>query len=192
MHIGLFFGSFNPIHTGHLVIASQLAEYTDLQQVWFVVSPQNPFKQKESMLNEYDRLYMVELAIEGNEKFRANNIEFTLPKPSYTIDTLTYLAEKFPSYQFSLIMGADNLQGLPKWKNYEQILKNHRVYVYKRPGFDKPSVPPGFEDRVQIVEFPQLDVSASYIRQSIKNGISTQYLVPEKVRQYIEKMNLYK
>lgn len=192
MHIGLFFGSFNPIHTGHLVIANQLAEYSDLQQVWFVVSPQNPFKQKESMLNEYDRLYMVELAIEGNEKFRANNIEFTLPKPSYTIDTLTYLAEKFPSYQFSLIMGADNLQGLPKWKNYEQILKNHRVCVYKRPGFDKPSVPPGFEDRVQIVEFPQLDVSASYIRQSIKNGISTQYLVPEKVRQYIEKMNLYK
>lgn len=192
MHIGLFFGSFNPIHTGHLVIASQLAAYTDLQQVWFVVSPQNPFKQKESMLNEYDRLYMVELAIEGNESFRANNIEFSLPKPSYTIDTLTYLVEKFPGYRFSLIMGADNLHGLPKWKNYGQILKNHKVYVYKRPGYAEPQALPGYEDRISIVEFPQLDVSASYIRQSIKRGISTQYLVPEKVRQYILEMGLYK
>ena len=192
MHIGLFFGSFNPIHTGHLVIANQLVEYTDLEQIWFIVSPQNPLKQKESMLNEYDRFYMVEQAIEDNDKFRANNIEFTLPKPSYTVDTLAYLKEKFPSHKFSLIMGADNLHSLPKWKNFESILQHYHIYVYKRPGYPAPQAPENFFSSVHIVEFPQLDVSASYIRQCIKEGISIKYLVPEKVRTYIENMNLYK
>lgn len=192
MHVGLFFGSFNPIHTGHLVIANQLVEYTDMEQIWFVVSPQNPLKVKESMLNEYDRLYMVEQAIEDNFQFRANNIEFTLPKPSYTVDTLIYLSEKYPDHRFSLIMGADNLATFHKWKNYETILKHYHVYVYKRPGYPAPQAPEKFLNSVHIVEFPQLDVSASYIRQSVKQGISIRYLVPEKVREYIESMNLYK
>ncbi|CAN5118037.1 nicotinate (nicotinamide) nucleotide adenylyltransferase [soil metagenome] len=192
MHIGLFFGSFNPIHTGHLVIANQLVEYTDMEQIWFVVSPQNPLKNKEGMLNEYDRLYMVEQAIEDNFLFRANNIEFSLPKPSYTVDTLLQLSEKFTMHTFSLIMGADNLSTLHKWKNYETILKHYQVYVYKRPGFPAPQAPENFLKSVRIVEFPQLDVSASYIRKSVKEGISIKYLVPEKVREYIETMNLYK
>ena len=192
MHIGLFFGSFNPVHTGHLVIANQLVEYTNMEQVWFVVSPQNPLKPKAGMLNEYDRLYMVDLAIEGNHRFRSNNIEFALPKPSYTVDTLAYLAEKFPGHRFSLIMGADNLESLPKWKNHETILAHHHVYVYQRPGHAAPKAPENFENSVTIVAFPQLDVSATYIRQCIKQGISIQYLVPDGVRQYIEKMNLYK
>ncbi len=192
MHIGLFFGSFNPIHIGHLVIANQLLEYTNMEQIWFVVSPQNPLKNKEGMLNEYDRLYMVEQAIEDNFRFRANNIEFSLPKPSYTVDTLAYLAEKHPTHTFSLIMGADNLATFNKWKNYETILKHYPLYVYKRPGYPAPEAPEILGNNIHIVEFPQMDISASYIRQSIKQGLSIQYLVPEKVRLYIETMNLYK
>lgn len=192
MHIGLFFGSFNPIHIGHLVIANQLLEHTAMDQIWFVVSPQNPLKNKEGMLNEYDRLYMVEQAIEDNFRFRASNIEFSLPKPSYTVDTLAYLAEKHPAHNFSLIMGADNLASFTKWKNYETILKHYPIYVYKRPGYPAPKAPENFLETVHIVEFPQMDISASYIRQSIKQGLSIQYLVPEKVRVYIENMNLYK
>jgi nicotinate-nucleotide adenylyltransferase len=192
MHIGLFFGSFNPVHTGHLVIANQLVEYTDMEQVWFVVSPQNPLKPKAGMLNEYDRLCMVEQAIEDNFNFRANNIEFSLPKPSYTVDTLVHLTEKFPMHRFSLIMGADNLASLNKWKNHETILRHYHVFVYQRPGYPAPQAPENFLKSVHIVEFPQLDVSASYIRKSVKEGISIKYLVPEKVQDYIEKMNLYK
>lgn len=192
MHIGLFFGSFNPVHMGHLVIANQLVEHTDMQQVWFVVSPQNPLKTKAGMLNEYDRLYLVEQAIEDNDNFRVSNIEFSLPQPSYTVDTLVHLADKFPAHRFSIIMGADNLASIAKWKNYEAILKHYHVYVYQRPGTIAPQAPENFENNVQIVEFPQMDISASYIRQCIKDGISIKYLVHENVRLYIEKMNLYK
>jgi nicotinate-nucleotide adenylyltransferase len=192
MHIGLFFGSFNPIHMGHLVIANQLVEQTDMQQVWFVVSPQNPLKSKAGMLNEYDRLYLVEQAIADNDNFRVNNIEFSLPKPSYTVDTLAHLAEKFPAHQFSIIMGADNLASITKWKNYEAILRHYSIYVYQRPGTLAPKAPENFENSVHIVEFPQIDISASYIRQCVKEGISIKYLVHENVRLYIEKMNLYK
>jgi nicotinate-nucleotide adenylyltransferase len=192
MHIGLFFGSFNPIHMGHLVIANQLVEHTDMQQVWFVVSPQNPLKTKVGMLNEYDRLYLVEQAIADNDNFRVNNIEFSLPKPSYTVDTLAHLAEKFPTHQFSIIMGADNLASITKWKNYEAILRHYSIYVYHRPGTLAPKAPENFEYNVHIVEFPQMDISASYIRQCVKEGISIKYLVHENVRLYIEKMNLYK
>lgn len=191
MNVGLFFGSFNPIHMGHLIIASQLVEHTELDEIWFVVSPQNPLKEKKSLLNEYDRLYLVEQAIEGDKRFKASNIEFNLPKPSYSVDTLAYLKDKHPEHQFALIMGGDNLGTLNKWKNYEAILKHYRVYVYKRPGYDMlteltehPSI--------QIVEFPQMDISASYIRNCAKNEISLKYLVPEPVRKYIEEMNLYK
>lgn len=192
MQIGLFFGSFNPIHMGHLVIANQLVEHTDMDQVWFIVSPQNPHKSKVGMLNEYDRLNLVEQAIEDNDNLRVNNIEFTLPKPSYTVDTLAHLADKFPNYRFSLIMGADNLASLPKWKNPEAILNHYHVYVYKRPGYEAPKAPENFKNKVHIVEFPQMDISASYIRECVKQGISIKYLVHEKVRLYIEKMNLYK
>ncbi len=192
MHIGLFFGSFNPIHTGHLVIANQLVEYTDMDQIWFIVSPQNPHKDKTGMLSEYDRLYLVEQAIEDNDRFRVNNIEFTMPKPSYTVDTLAQLTDKFAMHQFSVIMGADNLAHLHKWKNYEAILKHYHIYVYQRPGYPAPQAPENFENSVHIVEFPQMDVSASYIRKCIKEGTSIKYLVPDKVAAYIHKMNLYK
>ena len=191
MQIGLFFGSFNPVHTGHLIIANQLVAHTELEQVWFVVSPQNPLKPKSTLLNEYDRLHMVELAIEDNYHFRTNNIEFTLPKPSYTVDTLAHLAEKYPMHTFALIMGADSLEGLPKWKNYETLLKYYTIYVYKRPGIELSDEQVSFPN-VKVVEFPQLDVSATYVRHCIKQGISIQYLVPQNVKGYIEKMNLYK
>lgn len=136
MKVGLFFGSFNPVHTGHMIIAHYMAEYTDLEQVWIIVSPQNPFKKKDTLANDYDRLHLVHLAIGDHLHLRASNIEFNLPKPSYTIDTLTYLHEKYPEHEFCLIMGGDNLASLPKWKNYEQILAHHHIYVYSRPNID--------------------------------------------------------
>lgn len=191
MNVGLFFGSFNPIHQGHLIIASQLVEHTDLDEVWFVVSPQNPLKEKKSLLNEYDRLYLVEQAIEGDKRFKASNIEFNLPKPSFSVDTLAYLKDKHPEHTFSLIMGGDNLGTLHKWKNYEAILNHYQVYVYKRPGYEMPENLT-YHPNIHIAEFPQMDISASYIRNCAKNDISLKYLVPEAVRKYIEEMNLYK
>ncbi|MBS1593947.1 MAG: nicotinate-nucleotide adenylyltransferase [Bacteroidetes bacterium] len=190
MKIGLFFGSFNPVHTGHLIIANYIRETTDLDKVWMVVSPQNPFKEKQSLLNEYDRLHLLRLAIEGNDSLMASDIEFKLPKPSYTIDTLTHLKEKHPAYQFSLIMGGDNLASLHKWKNYELILNNHGIYVYGRSGdADNP-----FPDRksVHILNVPMLDISATFIREHIRQGHSMQYFLPDKVWEYIRDYNLYK
>jgi nicotinate-nucleotide adenylyltransferase len=190
MRIGLFFGSFNPIHNGHLMIASYLAETTDLDQVWFVVSPQNPFKKKESLLNEYDRLHMVRLGIGDNIKLRASDIEFKLPRPSYTIDTLVHIEEKFPMHSFCLIMGGDNLQTLHKWKNYEQIIRRFPVYVYKREG----ALHNPFEgvENVQLLDVPLLNISASFVREHIARGISMQYFVPEKVWENIVKENWYR
>lgn len=190
MNIGLFFGSFNPIHIGHLFIANHMAHYTDLDEVWFVVSPQNPFKETKSLLPEYDRLHLVNIAIEDNPKLRVKDIEFYLPKPSYTIDTLTYLEEKYPEYKFSLIMGADNLPTVPKWKNGNLLLKNYDIYVYQRPGIpiDKEAYP----KNVKIQETPQIYLSASYIRKQIKHGGSIKYLVPEVVEQYIFDSGWYK
>lgn len=188
--IGLFFGSFNPVHTGHLIIANYIRETTDLDKVWMVVSPQNPFKEKQSLLNEYDRLHLLRLAIEGNDGLMASDIEFKLPKPSYTIDTLTHLKEKHPAYQFSLIMGGDNLASLHKWKNYELILNNHDIYVYGRSGdADNP-----FPDRrsVHLLNVPMLDISATFIREHIRQGHSMQYFLPDKVWDYIRDYNLYK
>ncbi len=163
-----------------------------MEQVWFVVSPQNPLKPKAGLLGEYDRLHLVELAIEDNPKFRSSNIEFSLSRPSYTINTLAHLSEKHPSHRFSLIMGGDSLESLPKWKNHEAILKHYHIYVYQRPGTLGPQAPEIFSESVTMVQFPQMDISATYIRQCIKDGISIQYLVPEKVRLYIENTNLYK
>lgn len=190
MNIGLFFGSFNPIHNGHLIIASQILEFSDLDRIWFVVSPQNPLKNKSSLLNEYDRLHLVELAIENDERFKASNVEFSLPKPSYSVDTLAYLKDKHPEHNFSLIMGGDNLATLNKWKNYEAILKYYQVYVYTRPGYSMKSELTSHPS-VLILQFPQMDISASYIRNCVAEGRSIRYLVPDKVREYILNMSLF-
>ncbi|MBN9484490.1 MAG: nicotinic acid mononucleotide adenylyltransferase [Bacteroidetes bacterium 43-93] len=189
MHIGLYFGSFNPIHIGHLIIANHIVENADIDKIWFVVSPHNPLKEAHSLLNEYDRLHLVNLAIEGNNKFRASNVEFHLPKPSYTIDTLTYLKEKFPLEQFSVIMGADSFQNIQRWKNYEQLLANYQMIVYERPGFE---INDTFGAKITRLQAPLLEVSSTYIRKQIKEHRSIRYLVPDKVMQYIEDSNYYK
>lgn len=188
MKIGLFFGSFNPIHIGHLIIANHFVACTDLQQVWFVVSPQNPLKKKETLLNEYDRLHLVELAIKDNQAFRSSNIEFSLPRPSYTIDTLTHLHEKFPQHEFVLIMGADNIDSLPKWKNPDVLLQHHEIYCYQRGvGEAKFSHP-----NIKVFDFPQLEISSTYIRKCLKDNISVKYMLPDAVEEYVTKMNCYK
>lgn len=190
MKIGLFFGSFNPIHTGHLIIANYLQQTTDLDKVWLVVSPQNPLKNKDTLLNEYDRLHLINLAIEDNPNLAVSNIEFSLPKPSYTIDTLTYLSEKHPQHQFCLIMGSDNIETLHKWKNYEQIMAKYPIYVYKRRGSD--ANPYSDNPNVTMLDFPFIDISATFIREGINKGISMQYFLPTKVWNYIKEMDLYK
>ena len=189
MKIGLFFGSFNPIHHGHLMVASFIANHTDLQQVWLVVSPQNPHKTQSSLLNEYDRLYLAQLAIEDDTQIKVSDIEFKLPKPSYTIDTLTYLQEKYPQHQFYVIMGSDSFQNLPKWKNFEALVKNYQFIVYRRPGFD---ITEDYGADMQYLEAPMLELSATLIRNNCKDGITIRYLVPEQVRLEIERNNYFK
>jgi len=189
MKIGLFFGSFNPIHHGHLMVASYIANHTDLQQIWLVVSPQNPHKSQSSLLNEYDRLHLAQLAIENDDQIKVSDIEFKLPKPSYTIDTLTYLEEKFPQHQFYIIMGGDSFQNLPKWKNFETLVKNYQFIVYRRPGFD---ITEDYGANMQYLEAPMLELSATLIRNNCKEGITIRYLVPEDVRLEIERYNYFK
>ncbi len=187
--IGLFFGSFNPVHIGHMIIAEFMAERAEVDRVWMVVSPQNPHKKKSSLANDYDRLHLVKLAIGDNPKLSASSIEFGLPQPSYTIDTLTYLKEKFPDKEFSLIMGGDNLATLHKWKNYELILDHHDILVYKRPQYELGELQN--HPRVHLFEAPLLNISASYIRQQLKNGHSIRYLVPDPVCDAIEADKIY-
>jgi len=189
MKIGLFFGSFNPIHHGHLMVASFIANHTDLQQVWLVVSPQNPHKTQSSLLNEYDRLHLAQLAIEDDAQIKVSDIEFKLPKPSYTIDTLTYLEEKYPQHQFYVIMGSDSFQNLPKWKNFEALVKNYQFVVYRRPGFE---ITEKYGADVTYLEAPMLELSATLIRNNCKDGITIRYLVPEDVRLEIERNNYFK
>ena len=189
MQIGLYFGSFNPVHIGHLIIANHLAYNTNLDQVWFVVSPQNPFKNSSSLLNEYDRLHLINISILDEPKLRASNIEFKLPKPSYTIDTLIYLKEKFPQHEFSIIMGSDGFQNLDKWKNYEAIVKNYPVYIYKRPRFE---IEKDHGAKMIILDAPLLDISSTRIRNIIKEKGSIRYLVTNAVQEEIEKNNYYK
>jgi nicotinate-nucleotide adenylyltransferase len=190
MNIGLYFGSFNPIHHGHLIIASHILSHTDLDQLWFVVSPQNPLKPSAGMLNEYHRLYLVQLAIEGEKSMRASDIEFKLPRPSYTIDTLTYLREKYPSNSFSVIMGSDSYQNISRWKNYEQLLKNYPVYIYLRRDSEKLDEHPNAN--ITVLKAPLLEISATQIRNNVKNGKSIRYLVPDNVKEEIEKNSYYK
>jgi len=189
MKIGLFFGSFNPIHHGHLMVASYIANHTDLQQIWLVVSPQNPHKPQSSLLNEYNRLHLAQLAIQNDDQIKVSDIEFKLPKPSYTIDTLTYLQEKFPQHQFYVIMGGDSFQNLPKWKNFEALVKNYEFIVYRRPGFD---IIDDYGAKLQYLEAPMLELSATLIRNNCKDGITIKYLVPEDVRLEIERCNYFK
>jgi nicotinate-nucleotide adenylyltransferase len=190
MHIALFFGSFNPIHVGHLIIAETILLEREIDQVWFVVSPQNPFKNPESLLSEHSRFYLTQIATEDNANFKVSNIEFSLPKPSYTIDTLNYLAEKYPEKKFSILIGGDNLSSFHKWKNYEKILANHRIYVYKRPAADLSQVIQ--HDNIHLLDVPLMEISSSLIRERIKNKRSIKYLVTENVEEEIVKGGFYK
>jgi nicotinate-nucleotide adenylyltransferase len=182
MEVGLYFGSFNPIHTGHLIIANHILNETNLQKIWFMVSPQNPFKKSETLLNEYDRFHLVQRAIEGDDRLKASDIEFSLPKPSYTAHTLAYLREKYPGHSFSIIMGSDSFQNLGSWKNPEAIISNYRILVYKRPGFE---VENKLRAHIQVMNAPLLEISATYIRDLIKAGKSIKYLVPAAVEEEI-------
>ena len=192
MKVGLYFGTFNPIHIGHLTIANYLVEHSDLDQVWFVVTPQSPFKKKSSLLDDHQRLEMVYLATKDYDKIRPSDIEFGLKQPNYTIDTLTYLFEKFPKHEFSLIMGEDNLKSFHKWKNYEQILENHEILVYPRLSDDKTENK--FEDHPKIfnISAPIMELSSTFIRKNIKAGKNVRPMLPDKVWHYIDEMNFYK
>lgn len=187
--IGLYFGSFNPVHTGHLIIASHLANNTLLDEVWFVVSPQNPFKKENGLLNERHRISLVKLAIEDEIMLKASDAEFKLPKPSYTVDTLIYLSEKYPNNEFSVIMGSDGFQNIEKWKNFEQIINNYTIYIYMRPGFE---VVNKYGENIIQVKAPLLEISATEIRKNIKLGKSIRYLVTDVVMKEIEEKGYYK
>ena len=189
MKIGLYFGSFNPIHIGHLIIANHILNETELQKVWFVISPHNPFKKSESLLNEYDRFHLVQRAIEGDDRLKASDIEFNLPKPSYSVHTLAYLSEKYPAYQFTIIMGSDGFQNLGKWKNAEVIIRDYPIVIYKRPGFEIANT---MGAKVQVMNAPLLEISATHIRELIKEGKSIKYLVPPGVEEEISTFNFFK
>ena len=191
MKIGLFFGTFNPVHIGHMVIANYMVEYTDLEQIWMVVTPQNPFKQKESMLKDYDRLHLVRLAIGDDNRIKGSDAEFGLPQPNYTSTTLAYLKEKHPENEFALIMGADNLNHFHKWKNHDVILENHDLYVYPRLEAND-----GGEYRkhykVNYVDAPVMKVSSSFIRKALAEGKNVNFYMPSNVAKYVDEMNLYR
>ena len=189
MKIGLYFGSFNPVHIGHLIIANHIVNNTVLQKVWFILSPQNPLKLSSSLLNEYHRLYLIQSAIDGENNLKVSNVEFHLPRPSYTVDTLTYLKEQYPKHEFSIIMGSDSFSNLSHWKNYEVLIKNSVLYIYKRPGFE---VENNIGADIIQLEAPLLDISSTGIRDLIKKGKSIRYLVPDIVKEEIERCNYYK
>ncbi|HTR31434.1 MAG TPA: nicotinate (nicotinamide) nucleotide adenylyltransferase [Puia sp.] len=191
MKIGLYFGSFNPIHHGHLVIANFIRQHAHLDQVWFVVSPQNPLKRSATLLNEYHRLHLVRVAVEGTNELKASDIEFKLPKPSYTVDTLTYLQEKYPKDEFSIIMGSDSFQNLTKWKNHQWLVSHYPIYVYRRPEHETlPSYPDA--KHIEIVDAPLMPISSTEIRHKIKKGQTVRYLLPDAVLEEIEKSGYYR
>ncbi len=190
MKVGLFFGSFNPIHVGHLILANAMVENANLDQVWFVVSPQNPFKRKTNLLHEFDRFSMVRQAIADNPKFNATDIEFQMPKPSYTSDTLAWLTDKYPKYEFVLIVGEDNLKNFHKWKNHDIILNQYGLLVYPRPNTPKTDLLK--HPKVNMIDAPMVEISATFIRNAIKNDKSIKYLVPEEVEAFIKLKKFYK
>ena len=204
MKVGLYFGTFNPIHIGHLIISNYMADYTDLDQVWLIVSPQNPLKKKSSLLEDYHRLAIVKVAIDDNLKLRASDIEFKMPRPSYTSDTLAYINEKYPEHDFNLIMGEDNLRPFHKWKNSEHILENHKLYVYPRVltiqeeveveeiGYLPENKLRDHQNVELCEEAPIMKVSSSFIRQAIKEGNDVRYLLTAPVHRYISEMNFYR
>ena len=192
MNIGLYFVTFNPIHVGHLTIANHLAEHSDLDKIWFVVTPHSPFKKKSSLLDNRQRYEMVYRATEDYVKLEPSDIEFNLPQPNYTINTLTHLQEKYPKHEFSLIMGEDNLKSFHKWKNYELILENHDIYVY--PRLSEGKVDTQFDNHTKIhkVDAPIMELSSTFIRKSIKDGKNVRPMLPEHVWIYLDEMNFYR
>ncbi|RKS94949.1 nicotinate-nucleotide adenylyltransferase [Flavobacterium limicola] len=206
MKVGLYFGTFNPIHVGHLIIANHMAEHSDLDQIWMVVTPHNPLKKKSTLLDDYHRLQMVHLATEDFPKIKPSDIEFKLSQPNYTVNTLVHLEEKYPNYEFSLIMGEDNLKSLHKWKNYEVILENHDIYVYPRletKGSVEEAISADVENldlkilqkfgtKIHMIDAPVVEISSTFIRDNIKKGKNVQPLLPAKVWEYIDHNNFYK
>ena len=187
---GLFFGSFNPIHIGHMIIANYMIEFTEMDELWFVITPHNPFKKRNTLLADHLRLEMTEIAIGKDERFRACDIEFRMPKPSYTIDTLMLISEKYTGNEFSLIIGSDNLEAFDKWKNYELIEKNFKRYIYPRKNTDNKDYTNLIN--AEVVNAPQIEISSSFLRESIKNGKRPDKFFPARVFEFIDKMNLYK
>ncbi|WP_431133358.1 nicotinate (nicotinamide) nucleotide adenylyltransferase [Psychroserpens mesophilus] len=192
MKIGLYFGTFNPIHVGHLTIANHLAEYSDLDKIWFVVTPHSPFKKKSSLLDNRQRYEMVYRATEDYTKLEPSDIEFSLPQPNYTINTLTYLKEKYPDFEFALIMGEDNLKSFHKWKNYELILDSHDIYVYPRISEGKIETQFDNHSKIHKIDAPIMELSSTFIRKSIKRGKNVRPMLPEHVWEYLDEMNFYK
>ena len=192
MKTGLFFGTFNPIHIGHLIIANHLVEYSDLDSVWFVITPHSPFKQKKSLLDNHHRLAMVRIAIEDYPKLQASDIEFDLPQPNYTVHTLAHLGEKYPQHEFALIMGSDNIQSFHKWKNYEFILENYHIFVYPRLMEEKVNAQFDNHPHVHFVDAPIIEISATAIRKAVKEKKDIRPLLPHGVWQYLDEMNFYK
>lgn len=190
--IGLFFGTFNPIHIGHLAIANHLVEFSDLEEVWMVVTPHNPHKKKKTLLDDLHRLAMVRIAVEDYPKLKASNIEFDLPQPNYTVNTLAHLDERYPEQQFCLIMGEDNLKGLHKWKNYEVLLANYELYVYPRISDGEHTEAFKNHPQIHTVKAPIMEISATFIRNAIKDGKNIRPLLPHNVWQYLDEMNFYK
>ncbi|MBU2061380.1 MAG: nicotinate-nucleotide adenylyltransferase [Bacteroidetes bacterium] len=192
MKIGLYFGTFNPIHVGHLIIANHMAEHSDLDQVWMVVTPHNPHKKKSSLLDDFHRLHIVHLATEGFSKIKPSDIEFKLPQPNYTVNTLVHLEEKYPTHTFSLIMGEDNLKSLNKWKNYEVILQNHDIYVYPRISSEAENLELKDHPKIHLIDAPIVEISSTFIRNNIKEGKNIQPLLPANVWEYIDHNIFYK
>lgn len=192
MNIGLYFGTFNPIHIGHLIIANHIAEHTSLDEIWLVVTPHNPHKKKANLLDDYQRLHLVHLATEDYPQLKPSDIEFKLPQPNYTCDTLAYLQEKYPQHVFSLIMGEDNLQSFQKWKNYETIINNHQLYVYPRWNVGVIDAQLANHQNVQKINAPIISLSATFIRENIKGNKNTKPLLPLKVWEFITHNLLYK
>jgi len=186
--IGLYFGSFNPVHIGHLAVANYMLEFTDLNKIWFVISPHNPLKEKKSLLADYHRMELVNLALEDDYNMRASSIEFKLPQPNYTIDTLTYIQEKYPLDEFIVIMGGDSLESIHKWKNYQQLIEQYKIYVYARPGTNPPA---NLHPHIKLFQAPQMDISASFIRDAIKQGKNIPYFLPKKTWDYLKEMHFY-